>query len=318
MMCNVKYAATVIVILSHLIVFYYLKLDITSIFEYFTVDKFEYCGILKETSIDSGAHNAIVVRTDTEKGIFPQRRRYAQCISRKSQSLRLSGGRVFRSSRHCPSQIRNVTPRECGKHGSDRSGRGIWIFPQYLLSGQFKFRRSRNKRPYSRKTWPSRSSQSQFQNTLLSQRLYARGKTHPGAQASDAGATRIWHHYPPEDNRTCTGWKKNGVVKPDTTTTSEKKILTDKVCLSRRYEKLRKAALGEAVPVEDRSGLVLFLRHGMICWIKGISEAEFSQKQQAIPCSRSTGFVTLTQNNTVIKIFAAMTLHTQDKKERAT
>jgi len=86
--------------------------------------------------------------------------------------------------------------------------------------------------------------------------------------------------------------------------------------LSRRYEKLRKAALGEAVPVEDRSGLVLFLRHGMICWIKTISEAKSSQKQQVTPCSRSTGFVTSTQNYTVIKIFAAMTLHTQNKGER--
>ncbi len=306
------------VILPHLIVFYYLKLNITSIYKHITVDKFGYCGILKRTLINSGAHNVIAVRTNTEKGIFPQRRRCAQCISGKSQSLWFPGRRVFRSSRHCPSQIRNVTPRACGKRGGDKSGRGIWIISQYLLSGQFKFRRSRNKRPYSRKTWPSRSSQSQFQNTLLSQRLYARGKTHPGAQASDAGATRIWHHHPPQDNRTCTGWKKNGVVKPDITTTSETKILTDKVCLSRRYEKLRKAALGEAVPVEDRSGLVLFLRHGMIRWIKTISEAESSQKQQINPCSRSTGYVTSIQNNTVIKIFAAMALHTQNKGERTT
>jgi hypothetical protein len=88
--------------------------------------------------------------------------------------------------------------------------------------------------------------------------------------------------------------------------------------LSQRYEKLRKAALGEAVPVEDRSGLVLFLRHGMMCWIKTISEAEFFQKQQVTPCIRSTGFVTSTHNNTVIRIFAAMTLHTQNKAERTT
>jgi len=76
--------------------------------------------------------------------------------------------------------------------------------------------------------------------------------------------------------------------------------------------------MGEAALAEDRSGLVLFLRHGMICWIKGLYEAEFFQKQQAARCSQSTEFVTLNQNNTVIKIFAAMTLHTPNKKKRAT
>ncbi len=84
----------------------------------------------------------------------------------------------------------------------------------------------------------------------------------------------------------------------------------------RRYEKLRRAALGEAAPAEDRSGLVLFLRHGMMCWIRGISEAEFPQKQQATHCRQSTEFVTLNQSNTVIKIFATMMLHTENRKER--
>lgn len=72
------------------------------------------------------------------------------------------------------------------------------------------------------------------------------------------------------------------------------------------------------MPVEYRNGLVLFLRHGMICWVKGISETEFYQKQETTRSSRLPKSIMLNQNNKVTKIFAAMTLHTQDKKERAT
>ena len=305
-------------ILPHLYINCCLKLQIYRKFEYFGLDKFKYCGIIKRTPTAFGVHNVVAVRADTKKGIFPQGRRYAQYDPGKSQSHRLSGRRIFRPSRHCPGQIRNAASRACGKRNSNGSGRRIWIFPQYLLSDQFKFRRSRNKRPYSGKTWPSRSSQSQFRDIGLSQRLCERGETHPGAQACHAGATEIWPRNSPQDNRTCTVWKKNAAVKPDTTTTSEEEILADTACMSRRYEKFRRAAMGEAALAEDRSGLVLFLRHGMICWIKGLYEAEFFQKQQAARCSQSTEFVTLNQNNTVIKIFAAMTLHTPNKKKRAT
>lgn len=88
--------------------------------------------------------------------------------------------------------------------------------------------------------------------------------------------------------------------------------------MSRRYEELRRAALGEEALAEDRSGLVLFLRYGMMCWIRDFNEAEFFQKEQVIRCrcSRSTEYITLYRNNTVIKIFAAMTLPTQNRQER--
>ena len=40
-----------------------------------------------------------------------------------------------------------------------------------------------------------------------------------------------------------------------------------------QYETLRRAALGEGLPVEARSGLTLFLRRGMWGWARAIATA---------------------------------------------
>ncbi len=114
-----------------------------------------------------------------------------------------------------------------------------------------------------------------------SHKQHRRGETCPGTQAGNAGATGVWSRYPSENNRTCTEWKKNTAVKANTTATPEDRVFPiDSVFICQRYEKLRRAALGEAIRVEDRSGLVLFLRHGMLHWIKGISKNVFFIKDQ--------------------------------------
>lgn len=50
--------------------------------------------------------------------------------------------------------------------------------------------------------------------------------------------------------------------------------------IANQYELLRGAALGEALPVSARSGLMLFLRRGMWSWVKTLVAATDPQQNQ--------------------------------------
>ena len=50
--------------------------------------------------------------------------------------------------------------------------------------------------------------------------------------------------------------------------------------IANQYELLRGAALGEALPVGARSGLMLFLRRGMWSWVKTLVAATDPQHSQ--------------------------------------
>jgi hypothetical protein len=49
------------------------------------------------------------------------------------------------------------------------------------------------------------------------------------------------------------------------------------------YERLRRAALGEVLPPEARSGLTLFLRRGMRGWVRAIATASASPQTTRAP-----------------------------------
>lgn len=55
--------------------------------------------------------------------------------------------------------------------------------------------------------------------------------------------------------------------------------------IAAQYEVLRGAALGEALPLKARSGLMLFLRRGMWGWAKALSVTAISPQGQIRPSS---------------------------------
>jgi hypothetical protein len=55
--------------------------------------------------------------------------------------------------------------------------------------------------------------------------------------------------------------------------------------IAARYEVLRAAALGAALPLSARSGLMLFLRHGMWGWTQALSAAASPLREPADPSS---------------------------------
>ena len=50
--------------------------------------------------------------------------------------------------------------------------------------------------------------------------------------------------------------------------------------IANQYELLRGAALGEALPVSARSGLMLVLRRGVWSWVKTLVAATYPQQDQ--------------------------------------
>lgn len=71
-----------------------------------------------------------------------------------------------------------------------------------------------------------------------------------------------------------------------------------------RYEVLRRAATGEPLPPEDRSGLALFLRRGMWAWAKALT----IENAQILDSLSSSSSKASHENRAIIQVFAAMAL----------
>jgi hypothetical protein len=74
-----------------------------------------------------------------------------------------------------------------------------------------------------------------------------------------------------------------------------------------KYESLRGAALGAALPPEARSGLALFLRRGMWSWTRALATANVSSRQATWPTSSSS--TAPHERKAVIQLFAAMAMN---------
>lgn len=79
------------------------------------------------------------------------------------------------------------------------------------------------------------------------------------------------------------------------------------------YEALRNAALGEALPLEARSGLALFLRRGMWGWARALAATNVpKQPIRSPPSAAATPY----EHQAVIHIFAAMAMSPHDRRAR--
>ncbi len=73
-----------------------------------------------------------------------------------------------------------------------------------------------------------------------------------------------------------------------------------------QYETLRGAALGQVLPPEARSGLMLFLRRGMWGWARAAATMNMSQQPIGLP---SLSFTAPDKHRAVIHVFAAMAMN---------
>jgi hypothetical protein len=70
-----------------------------------------------------------------------------------------------------------------------------------------------------------------------------------------------------------------------------------------QYETLRMAGLGEALPLEARSGLMLFLRRGMWSWARSLAGESARQEPLPVPCSAP---IEPGERNAIVYALAAM------------
>lgn len=78
-----------------------------------------------------------------------------------------------------------------------------------------------------------------------------------------------------------------------------------------RYETLRRAALGEALPPQERSGLLLFVRRGMWGWTRALAAARTPREPVSAPAQGGT---VPCEQRPVVHIFAAMAMYANDRR----
>ena len=73
-----------------------------------------------------------------------------------------------------------------------------------------------------------------------------------------------------------------------------------------QYEALRSAALGDALPPEARTGLLLFLRSGMCGWARAVATMGAPQRPTG---SRPPDWTISEEHRAVVHILAAMVIN---------
>jgi hypothetical protein len=81
-----------------------------------------------------------------------------------------------------------------------------------------------------------------------------------------------------------------------------------------KYEALRVAALGQALPLEARSGLALLLRRGMWSWARALATAAAAEQPS---CSTSPRSMAPCRHNALIQILAAMAMNANNDRSAA-
>ena len=79
-----------------------------------------------------------------------------------------------------------------------------------------------------------------------------------------------------------------------------------------QYEVLRGAALGEALPLKARSGLMLFLRRGMWGWSQTLTITANSPREQIYPSSAT--WPTRSGRSALVHVLAAIAMSIHDRR----
>lgn len=81
-----------------------------------------------------------------------------------------------------------------------------------------------------------------------------------------------------------------------------------------RYEILRAAALGTALPPEARSGLTILLHRGMWAWVRAIVQAPGQCPSAAVPAVGLPVVGETSERRTVICLLAAMVMAVPERR----
>jgi hypothetical protein len=86
---------------------------------------------------------------------------------------------------------------------------------------------------------------------------------------------------------------------------------------TQRYEILRAAALGTALPPEARSGLTILLHRGMWAWVRAILRAPCQGPSAGVPAVDLPIAGETSERRTVIHLLAAMVMAAPERRRTA-
>ena len=260
----------------------HIKLDISCNVSRSSLDSDDNCGINMLTlkpPLTRGAINACKVRQQALKDGCPYRLGYLQSDSREGARSELPRQRVLRFARRCAGQIRDAAPCLHRQRVSDRSFRRVWSFKANLLPSQGELRHGRDCRIGAGEARSTRSPQDRRQRSGIPAGEAGPGRARSRPGTGEAGPPRTRYRASSQNDRA--GIKKKGQV--NIAATSACLILSSTI--TAQYEGLRGAALGEALPLKARSGLMLFLHRGMWGWAQALSATATAPREQIYPSS---------------------------------
>jgi hypothetical protein len=97
-------------------------------------------------------------------------------------------------------------------------------------------------------------------------------------------------------------------------TDAEARSSTPSSAIVVQYETLRSAMLGEALPPEARSGLIVFLRHGMWEWARTLTLGTLGREPLHVSPSSSADPTEPGERRAVIHLLAAMAMTINDRR----
>lgn len=272
-----------------------------------SLDISNICGIINITKLAGrclGVPGVSKARQQTLEGRCAPRRGHAEPGTREGARSKVPRERVLRSTRRRTSQIRVVAPCLRRERFSDGCFRRVRRLQADLLPSQGELRRGRNRGAgpqEARPTWPPQDPR---RSTGVSQNAVGPWRADSRARVGEVDPRGTQHRCSSADNRTHI--KKNAAI---TATAHERSNLPPTVVV--RYEALRMAALGEALPPEARSGLTLFLRRGMWGWSRALAAG--SPTHQPI-YALSFSQLACCDPTPVIHILAAMAMNVPNRR----
>lgn len=274
----------------------------------FLFDKYWLCGIIIETFDQSfyGDRGARQKRKQASQGPGPCRRGHAKSDAWEDPGPQVPRRRVLRSARHRAGQIRDATPCVRGERIGDQCDRGIWRIEADVLPDQSQLRGSGDRWVGAQEARPARPTQGKGGGARVYPGETGRGRTYSRTPIGRSDPGKIRSRYSPKNDRACDCSKKNATLKPDGGGSLDR--LTDIVS---EYEALRNAAFGHTLPVEARSGLMLFLRRGMWGWARVLAMPGTSSLQPRRDVLSS--FPTAEESRAAVYIFATMAMSTEHR-----
>src|SRR5580704_5186426 len=236
----------------------------------YRLDVYCICGIIKETIGKPilGDRGARQKRQQASQGPGPARRGRAESGAGEGPGSEVPLWRVLRCARHRAGQVRDAAPCFGGEGVGRQCDPGIRRVKAHVLSDQGQLPGRGNRRPVTWEAGSARTAQTAGRSTGVYPQARGCWPAHSRPPDGQADPEEIRSRCPPEDDRAGSRSKKNRTLTPDGGESWER--LTGVVP---QYEALRNAAFGQALPPEARSGLLLFLRRGMLGWARVMATA---------------------------------------------